>query len=96
MLVNIPWRHSVDINKLSLAVQLIAIKTHCVCRYYMLAFRVNEEPVVSPETCTAILEKVKLENWALGKTKVETLVEANPIMFSMCKRKERFCIETQQ
>lgn len=41
----------------------------------MLGFRVNEEPVVSPETCAAILEKAKCENWALGKTKVETLAE---------------------
>ncbi|GAA6086300.1 myosin-IIIa isoform X1 [Tachysurus ichikawai] len=41
-----------------------------VQRYYMLGFRVNEEPVVSPETCAAILEKAKCENWALGKTKV--------------------------
>ncbi|KAI5608023.1 myosin-IIIa isoform 2 [Silurus asotus] len=41
-----------------------------VQRYYTLAFRVNEEPAVSPETCVAILEKAKLENWALGKTKV--------------------------
>lgn len=41
------------------------------CRYYMLAFRVSEEPDVSPETCAAILEKVKMENWALGKTKVQ-------------------------
>ncbi|XP_053093792.1 myosin-IIIa [Pangasianodon hypophthalmus] len=39
-------------------------------RYYMLAFRMNEEPAVSRETCAAILEKAKLENWALGKTKV--------------------------
>lgn len=48
------------------------IKTLCVCRYYMLAFHLNEEPPVSPETCTTILEKAKLENWAMGKTKVET------------------------
>ncbi|XP_030624792.1 myosin-IIIa [Chanos chanos] len=39
-------------------------------RYYILAFRANEEPPVSPETCAAILEKTKLENWVLGKTKV--------------------------
>ncbi|XP_051542770.1 myosin-IIIa-like [Myxocyprinus asiaticus] len=39
-------------------------------RYSILAFRVNEEPTVSPETCTTILEKAKLENWVLGKTKV--------------------------
>ncbi|XP_016113592.1 myosin-IIIa-like [Sinocyclocheilus grahami] len=39
-------------------------------RYSILAFRANEEPPMNPETCAVILEKVKLENWALGKTKV--------------------------
>ncbi|XP_059391033.1 myosin-IIIa-like isoform X3 [Carassius carassius] len=39
-------------------------------RYSILAFRANEEPPMNPETCVAILEKVKLENWVLGKTKV--------------------------
>ncbi|KAJ8396803.1 hypothetical protein AAFF_G00014020 [Aldrovandia affinis] len=39
-------------------------------RYCMLAFRANEDPPVSSETCATILEKVKLENWVLGKTKV--------------------------
>ncbi|TTU28032.1 Myosin-IIIa [Bagarius yarrelli] len=39
-------------------------------RYHMLAFAVSEEPSVSPEACTAILEKLKLENWVMGKTKV--------------------------
>ncbi|KAG7487450.1 hypothetical protein MATL_G00023560 [Megalops atlanticus] len=39
-------------------------------RYCILAFRANEDPPVSTETCAAILEKVKLENWVLGKTKV--------------------------
>ncbi|KAL2085688.1 hypothetical protein ACEWY4_019008 [Coilia grayii] len=39
-------------------------------RYYILAFRGNEEPPPTPETCAAILEKAELENWALGKTKV--------------------------
>ncbi|XP_039983497.1 myosin-IIIa [Xiphias gladius] len=39
-------------------------------RYYILAFHAHEEPVVTPETCAAILEKAKLENWAMGKTKV--------------------------
>ncbi|KAG9340094.1 hypothetical protein JZ751_022016 [Albula glossodonta] len=38
-------------------------------RYCMLAFKINEDPPVSPETCATILEKVKLENWVLGKTK---------------------------
>ncbi|PWA18073.1 hypothetical protein CCH79_00004003, partial [Gambusia affinis] len=39
-------------------------------RYYMLAFHAHEEPAVTPETCATILEKAKLENWAMGKTKV--------------------------
>ncbi|XP_038654074.1 myosin-IIIa isoform X4 [Scyliorhinus canicula] len=39
-------------------------------RYYILAFKSTEEPPVNPDICAAILEKVKLENWVLGKTKV--------------------------
>ncbi|RXN11882.1 myosin-IIIa isoform X2 [Labeo rohita] len=39
-------------------------------RYSILAFRANEEPPMNPETCAVILEKAKLENWVLGKTKV--------------------------
>uniref|UniRef100_A0AAQ6IGR5 non-specific serine/threonine protein kinase n=1 Tax=Anabas testudineus TaxID=64144 RepID=A0AAQ6IGR5_ANATE len=39
-------------------------------RYYFLTFHAHEEPAVTPETCAAILEKAKLENWAMGKTKV--------------------------
>ncbi|MGH0164038.1 UNVERIFIED_CONTAM: hypothetical protein FKN15_046203 [Acipenser sinensis] len=38
-------------------------------RYSVLAFRSNEDPPVNPETCAAILEKAKLDNWVLGKTK---------------------------
>uniref|UniRef100_A0A4W5LD88 non-specific serine/threonine protein kinase n=1 Tax=Hucho hucho TaxID=62062 RepID=A0A4W5LD88_9TELE len=41
-----------------------------VNRYYILAFHAHKEPDASPETCAAILEKTKLENWVLGKTKV--------------------------
>uniref|UniRef100_A0A3B3SF68 non-specific serine/threonine protein kinase n=1 Tax=Paramormyrops kingsleyae TaxID=1676925 RepID=A0A3B3SF68_9TELE len=39
-------------------------------RYSLLAFKANEEPTLTPETCAVILEKMKLENWVLGKTKV--------------------------
>ncbi|XP_038611640.1 myosin-IIIa isoform X2 [Tachyglossus aculeatus] len=39
-------------------------------RYYILCYRSNEKPPVSPDTCATILEKVGLDNWALGKTKV--------------------------
>lgn len=35
-----------------------------------MAFQAHEEPAVTPETCAAILEKARLENWAMGKTKV--------------------------
>ncbi|XP_028290295.1 myosin-IIIa isoform X2 [Gouania willdenowi] len=39
-------------------------------RYYILAFPAHEEPEATPESCAVILEKAKLENWAMGKTKV--------------------------
>ncbi|KAF0028450.1 hypothetical protein F2P81_019537 [Scophthalmus maximus] len=39
-------------------------------RYYIVAFHADKEPAVTPETCATILEKAKLENWAMGKTKV--------------------------
>ncbi|XP_061876951.1 myosin-IIIa isoform X1 [Entelurus aequoreus] len=39
-------------------------------RYHILAFHADDEPAVTPEACTMILEKAKLENWAMGKTKV--------------------------
>ncbi|KAJ7415576.1 Myosin-IIIb [Willisornis vidua] len=41
-----------------------------VKRYYYLAFKAHETPVGSRENCLAILEKSKLDNWILGKTKV--------------------------
>lgn len=39
-------------------------------RYYILAFPAHEEPPATKETCATILEKAKLEHWAMGKTKV--------------------------
>ncbi|NXP58489.1 MYO3A protein, partial [Chloropsis cyanopogon] len=39
-------------------------------RYYLICYKTNEDPPVSPETCAAILEKAHLDNWVLGKTKV--------------------------
>lgn len=39
-------------------------------RYYILAFPAHKEPPATKETCAAILEKAKLEHWAMGKTKV--------------------------
>ncbi|NXX88249.1 MYO3B protein, partial [Centropus bengalensis] len=41
-----------------------------VKRYYYLAFKAHETPLGSRENCLAILEKSKLDNWILGKTKV--------------------------
>ncbi|XP_068101648.1 myosin-IIIb isoform X3 [Hyperolius riggenbachi] len=39
-------------------------------RYYYLAFKAHQNPPATKESCAAILEKAKLENWVLGKTKV--------------------------
>ncbi|XP_004716170.1 myosin-IIIa [Echinops telfairi] len=39
-------------------------------RYCILCYKWDEEPPVSPDTCATILEKVGLEHWTLGKTKV--------------------------
>ncbi|KAM6338993.1 myosin-IIIa-like [Podargus strigoides] len=39
-------------------------------RYYLICYKSNDDPPVSPETCAAILEKARLDNWVLGKTKV--------------------------
>ncbi|KAG7464002.1 hypothetical protein MATL_G00182650 [Megalops atlanticus] len=41
-----------------------------VNRYYYLAFRAHEMPDSSQENVVAILERAKLDNWVLGKTKV--------------------------
>ncbi|CAL8313317.1 unnamed protein product [Merluccius merluccius] len=41
-----------------------------ITRYNILAFHANEDPAASPENCAAILDKARLENWAMGKTKV--------------------------
>ncbi|XP_041923763.1 LOW QUALITY PROTEIN: myosin-IIIb [Alosa sapidissima] len=41
-----------------------------VNRYYYLAFRAHQMPESSKENAKAILEKAKLENWVIGKTKV--------------------------
>ncbi|XP_061413078.1 myosin-IIIb-like isoform X3 [Lethenteron reissneri] len=41
-----------------------------VNRYYILAFKADSPPPGKQETCVEILEKVKMKNWVLGKTKV--------------------------
>lgn len=45
-----------------------------------MAFHAHEEPAVTQETCAAILEKAKLENWAMGKTKVSKEAHFNLII----------------
>ncbi|KAG8443281.1 hypothetical protein GDO86_011906, partial [Hymenochirus boettgeri] len=39
-------------------------------RYQLIHFNSNVDPPVSPESCTAILEKANLDHWIIGKTKV--------------------------
>uniref|UniRef100_A0A8C9S558 Myosin IIIB n=1 Tax=Scleropages formosus TaxID=113540 RepID=A0A8C9S558_SCLFO len=41
-----------------------------VNRYYYLAFRAHQMPDANRENTITILERAKLENWVLGKTKV--------------------------
>ncbi|XP_062312272.1 myosin-IIIb-like [Osmerus eperlanus] len=41
-----------------------------VNRYYYLAFRAHQMPDTSLENAVVILERAKLENWVVGKTKV--------------------------
>ncbi|XP_049583417.1 myosin-IIIb isoform X4 [Syngnathus scovelli] len=41
-----------------------------VTRYYYLAFRAHQMPETSKENAAAILERAKLKNWVLGRTKV--------------------------
>uniref|UniRef100_A0A8D3CEG2 non-specific serine/threonine protein kinase n=1 Tax=Scophthalmus maximus TaxID=52904 RepID=A0A8D3CEG2_SCOMX len=41
-----------------------------VNRYYYLAFRAHQMPETSKENAVAILQRAKLEDWVLGKTKV--------------------------
>ncbi|KAJ7345657.1 hypothetical protein JRQ81_001607, partial [Phrynocephalus forsythii] len=41
-----------------------------VRRYYYIAFKAHETPLPSQESCVAILQKAKLDKWALGRTKV--------------------------
>ncbi|XP_037096279.1 myosin-IIIb isoform X3 [Syngnathus acus] len=41
-----------------------------VTRYYYLAFRAHQMPETCKENAAAILERAKLKNWVLGRTKV--------------------------
>jgi len=58
-----------------------ADEPHCY-RYYMVAFHAQEEPPVSQETCATILEKAKLEHWAMGKTKVSDGQDCHPVSWT--------------
>lgn len=51
-------------------------------RYYYLAFRAHQTPLASKESCVAILEKSRLDDWVLGKTKVvlSLLFTLSPMM----------------
>lgn len=44
-------------------------------RYYYLAFRAHEMPETSKENAVAILERAKLKDWVLGKTKVRLFLQ---------------------
>lgn len=55
------WKYILVVN---------SILSFLFCRYYYLAFKAHETPLGSRENCLAILEKSKLDNWILGKTKV--------------------------
>ncbi|XP_069791758.1 myosin-IIIb-like isoform X5 [Narcine bancroftii] len=41
-----------------------------VKRYYYLAFRAHQSPPLDCASCTAILQRARLDKWVLGKTKV--------------------------
>ena len=41
-------------------------------RYHMLGFNWHEKVGVSKESCRELLNRIGLENWELGKTKVRT------------------------
>lgn len=41
------------------------------CRYYYLSFRAHQMPEGSKENAIIILQKAKLDNWVMGKTKVK-------------------------
>lgn len=59
------------------------------CRYYYLAFKAHETPLGSRENCLAILERSKLDNWILGKTKVE---DANIFLRILSFYNSRTCL----
>lgn len=66
---------------LHLLLAINGIKNHVfVFRYYLICYKTNDDPPVSPETCAAILEKARLDNWVLGKTKVIFLYTVSALL----------------
>ena len=43
-----------------------------IYRYYILGFSFNEKVRVNKQSCEILLKRVKLKNWALGKSKVSS------------------------
>lgn len=57
----------------------LSLRNDWVCnpsRYYILAFPAHQEPEGTRQTCAAVLEKAKLDNWAMGKTKASTRLQS--------------------
>lgn len=42
----------------------------CNCRYCFLAFGFDERVVANRDNCRLLLVRLKMDGWALGKTKV--------------------------
>lgn len=42
----------------------------CICRYSFLAFSYDEEVKPNRDTCRILLMRLKMDGWALGKSKV--------------------------
>ncbi|KAG7272343.1 hypothetical protein CRUP_011591 [Coryphaenoides rupestris] len=52
------------------ALSSVTLDSRGPVRYYYLAFRAHQTPETSTENVVAILQRAKLEHWALGHTKV--------------------------
>lgn len=49
---------------------MIINEIHFVCRYCFLGFGFNEKVTPNRESCRTLLVRLKIDGWALGKTKV--------------------------
>jgi myosin-3 len=64
-------RHSSHYIYLSLSLALPHIQfSDFLKKYYSLGFRLNERIIVNKETCKQLLMRLKIDNYALGKSKV--------------------------